>query len=83
MRPRDELRPHECTLRTEDTRIELIQLLTSEIAVRIAGAYTEVRIRDAAFPHRVQDLLRVDLSGFVHTRKHPARTLNYRRAQHA
>ena len=83
VRPRDELRPHESTLRTKDTRIELIQFLAPEIAVRIARAHVEMRIGDTAFPHRIEHLLRVLFRDCIHALKRIARACQYIRSQTA
>ena len=44
VRPRDELRPHERTLRTKDAGVELVQLLAPEITVRITRTHAEMRV---------------------------------------
>ena len=81
--PRDELCPHECTFRTKDAGIKLIELLASEIAVCIAEAHAEMGVRDTAYTHGVQHLLCIDLRNFVYMRERPARSIDYISAQRA
>ena len=76
MCPRDELRPHESTLRAKDAGVELVQLFAPEIAVRIARTHPEMRIRDATFPHGIQNLPRIELRNLIHMRERLPRTLD-------
>ena len=83
MRPRYELHPHECPLRTKDAGVELVELFASEIAVRIARTHAEMRIGDTARTHGIQYLSRIKLRDLVHMRKHAPRALDDLCAQRA
>ena len=77
VRPRDKLRPHEGTLRTKDTCIDLIQLLTPEVTVCVTRTHIKMHIGDAACPHDIEHLLRVLLGNLVHMCKCAARAFQY------
>lgn len=61
MRARDELRAHERALRAEDLGVELLELAAADVVVGVARRRVEVRVGDAAFAHRVEDLQRIGL----------------------